>query len=79
MRSFFTGRISTFPFVTHNADLLEMLDSQLGEVLAGRKTGAKVGDQAKWILNACWPATADIFVVARKLGVSGRVAAQDHR
>lgn len=60
-------------FVTHNADLLEMLSPQLEKALAGRKARTTVGDQVKWILKRLLPGRRpDISAVAGELGLSGR-------
>lgn len=61
------------PFVTHNAELLEMLTPPLDRQLAGRKAREKVVDQVKWVLKRLLSGTRpDILVVAKELGVSGR-------
>jgi AraC-like DNA-binding protein len=60
-------------FVTHNAELLEMLGPQLDQALASHRSQAKIGDQVKWILKRLLAGSRpDILAVARELGVSGR-------
>ena len=61
------------PFVTHNAELLEMLDSQLEKALLEKQAKARVGDQVKWILKRLLSGNrADILLVAKELGMGAR-------
>ncbi len=61
------------PFVTHNAELIEMLTPLLDRQLAGRKTQEKIVDQVKWILKRLLSGSRpDIVLVAKELGMSGR-------
>jgi AraC-like DNA-binding protein len=61
------------PFITHNADLLEMLGPQLDKQLAGLTAKARTGDRVKWILKRLLAGNRpDILTVARELGVSAR-------
>jgi AraC-like DNA-binding protein len=60
-------------FITHNAELLEMLGPQLEKELAGRKAQGRIGDRVKWILKKLLAGNRpDILTVARELGVSAR-------
>jgi AraC-like DNA-binding protein len=60
-------------FVTHNADLLEMLNPQLEKALANSNARRGLADQVKWILKRLLAGNRpDILVVAKELGVSGR-------
>jgi len=60
-------------FVTHNADLLEMLGPRLDQEVAARKAQARIGDRVKWILKRLFAGSRpDILTVARELGVSAR-------
>ena len=60
-------------FVTHNADLLEMLAPQLDRQLAGRKAQAKIVDQVKWVLKRLLSGSRpDILLVAKELGMGAR-------
>ena len=60
------------PFVTHNAELAEMLSPQLEKAL--EEKGAKaVGDQVKWVLKRLLSGNhPDILLVAKKLGMGPR-------
>ena len=61
------------PFVTHNADLIEMLAPQLDQQLAGRKAQAKIADQVKWVLKRLLSGSRpDILIVAKELGMGAR-------
>jgi AraC-like DNA-binding protein len=61
------------PFVTHNADLIEMLTPQLDRQLAGRKAQAKIVDQVKWVLKRLLSGSRpDILLVAKELGMGAR-------
>ena len=61
------------PFVTHNADLLEMISPQLEKALAGKQAEARICERVKWILKKQLAGNRpDIDVVARELGLSGR-------
>lgn len=60
-------------FATHNADLLAMLNPQLEKALEGKKAGARIGDQVKWILKRLLAGNRpDILIVAKELGMSAR-------
>ncbi len=61
------------PFLTHNAELLEMLDPQLVRALEEQRAQRSISEQVKWILKRL-PAGArpDVLSVARKLGLSDR-------
>jgi AraC-like DNA-binding protein len=61
------------PFVTHNADLLEMLDAQLEKALEEKRAMTRVGDQVKWILKRLLSGERpDILLVAKELGMGAR-------
>jgi len=61
------------PFVTHNAELMEMLAPQLDQQLDGRKARAKIVDQVKWVLKRLLSGSRpDIFLVAKELGLGAR-------
>ncbi len=61
------------PFVTHNADLIEMLVPQLDRQLAGRKAQARIVDQVKWVLKRLLSGSRpDILLVAKELGMGAR-------
>ena len=60
-------------FTTHNAELVEMLGSQLEKELAGRQAQARLGERVKWILKRLLAGNRpDILTVARELGLSSR-------
>jgi AraC-like DNA-binding protein len=60
-------------FITHNADLVEMLGSQLEKELAGRTAQTRLGERVKWILKRLLAGNRpDILTVARELGLSSR-------
>jgi len=61
------------PFVTYNADLLEMLDPQLASALEERRAQRSISGQVKWILKRQLAgARPEIAEVARELGLSDR-------
>jgi AraC-like DNA-binding protein len=61
------------PFVTYNAELLEMLDPQLVKALEERRAQRSISEQVKWILKRLLAgARPDIAAVARELGLSDR-------
>ena len=61
------------PFVSYNAELLEMLEPQLAKALAGTQAQDSIGAQVKWILKRLLAGNRpDILAVARELGISGR-------
>jgi AraC-like DNA-binding protein len=61
------------PFVSYNAELLEMLEPQLAKALAGRQAQGSIGAQVKWILKRLLAGNRpDVLAVARELGISGR-------
>ena len=61
------------PFVTHNSDLLEMLDSQLERAVEEKRAKARIGDQVKWILKRLLSGNRpDILLVAKELGMGTR-------
>jgi Arabinose-binding domain of AraC transcription regulator, N-term len=54
------------PFVSYNAELLEMLEPQLAKALAGRQAQGSIGAQVKWILKRLLAGNRpDILAVAR--------------
>src|SRR5262249_55410670 len=60
------------PFVSYNAELLEMLDPQLAKALVGRQAQGSIGAQVKWILKRLLAGNRpDVLAVARELGISG--------
>ena len=61
------------PFVTHNAELLALLDPPLARALAGRHAEGSVGEQVQAVLRHQLAGRApDLGAVARALGVSAR-------
>lgn len=61
------------PFVSHNAELLEMLEPGLGQALAERNAQRCVGDQVRWVLKRLLAGNRpNILAVAREIGISGR-------
>jgi len=61
------------PFVTYNAELLEMLDPQLVSALEERRVQSSIREQVKWILRRLLAGSRpEITAVARELGLSDR-------
>jgi AraC-like DNA-binding protein len=61
------------PFVTHNAELLEMLHPQLEKALEEQRAKDRVSDQVKWILKRLLSGNrTDILLVAKELGMGAR-------
>src|SRR5258705_11502234 len=61
------------PFLTHNAELLEMLDPQLDRALKEQRARRSISEQVKWILKRLLAgAHPDVSAVARELGLSAR-------
>jgi AraC-like DNA-binding protein len=61
------------PFVTHNAELLEILSPQLEKALEEKRGRARVGDQVKWLLKRLLSGNRpDILLVAKELGMGAR-------
>ncbi len=61
------------PFVTYNAELLEMLDPQLAKAVEDRHAQRSISERVKWILKRLLAgARPDVSVVARELGLSDR-------
>jgi AraC-like DNA-binding protein len=61
------------PFLTHNAELLEMLDPQLDKALKEQRAQRSISEQVKWILKRLLTgARPDVSAVARELGLSDR-------
>jgi AraC-like DNA-binding protein len=61
------------PFLTHNAELLEMLDPQLVKALEEQRAQRSISEQVKWILKRLLAgARPDVSAVARELGLSDR-------
>jgi AraC-like DNA-binding protein len=61
------------PFLTHNAELLEMLDPQLDKALKEQRAQRSTSEQVKWILKRLLAgARPDVSAVARELGLSDR-------
>jgi len=61
------------PFLTHNAELLEMLDPQLDKALKEQRAQRSLSEQVKWILKRLLAgARPDVSAVARELGLSDR-------
>jgi len=61
------------PFVSYNAELLEMLEPQLAKAMVGHQAQGSTGEQVKWILKRLLAGNRpDILAVARELGISGR-------
>ena len=66
-------RISNGPFVSYNAELLEMLNTQFLNVLDERQALASLREQVKWILKRLVAGSRpDIPAVALELGLSPR-------
>jgi AraC-like DNA-binding protein len=61
------------PFVTYNADLLEMLNPQLERALEERSAQSSISEQVKWILKRLLAGSRpEVSTVARELGLSDR-------
>lgn len=61
------------PFLTHNAELLEMLDPQLVKALEEQRAQRSISEQVKWILKRLLAGSRpEISAVARELGLSDR-------
>jgi AraC-like DNA-binding protein len=61
------------PFVTYNAELLEMLEPQLVSALEERRAKSSIREQVKWILRRLLAGSRpEITAVARELGLSDR-------
>src|SRR5258708_32488309 len=61
------------PFLTHNAELLEILDPQLDKALKEQRARRSISEQVKWILKRLLAgARPDVSAVARELGLSDR-------
>jgi len=61
------------PFVTYNAELLEMLDPQLVKAVEERRAQRSTSEQVKWVLKRLLAgARPEIAAVARELGLSDR-------
>lgn len=61
------------PFITHNAELLEMLQPSLAKALSDRQAEGSVCERAKWMLKRLLAGSRpDIVVVAKELGMSTR-------
>lgn len=61
------------PFVSYNAELLEMLTPQLDQQLAQRKEQQSCADQVKWVLKRLLGGhRPEIAEVAKELGMSNR-------
>lgn len=61
------------PFVTYNAELLEMLDPQLAKAVEARHAQRSTSEQVKWVLKRLLAgARPEIAAVARELGLSNR-------
>jgi AraC-like DNA-binding protein len=61
------------PFLTHNAELLEMLDPQLVKALEEQRAQRSISEQVKWILKRLLAGVRpDVSAVARELGLSDR-------
>jgi len=61
------------PFLTHNAELLEMLDPQLDKALKEQRAQRSISEQVRWILKRLLAGTRpDVSAVARELGLSDR-------
>jgi AraC-like DNA-binding protein len=69
----FRGGDLDLPFVTYNAELLEMLTPQLDQQLAQRKKQQTATEQVKWVLKRLLGGPRpEITEVAKELGTSGR-------
>ena len=63
------------PFVTYNAELLEMLDPQLVKAVEERRAKRSTSEQVKWVLKRLLAgARPEIAAVARELGLSNRTS-----
>src|ERR1700722_2331378 len=61
------------PFLTRNAELLEMLDPQLDKALKEQRAQRSISEQVKWILKRLLAgARPDVSALARELGLSDR-------
>lgn len=61
------------PFVTENAELLEMLDPQLVNALEAHRAQRSICEQVKWILKRLLAGSRpEMAAVARELGLSDR-------
>jgi AraC-like DNA-binding protein len=61
------------PFLTYNAELLEMLNPQLVSALEERRAQSSISEQVKWILKRLLAgARPEIEAVARELGLGDR-------
>src|SRR5580658_6067653 len=61
------------PFLTYNAELLDMLNPQLERALEERRAQSSISEQVKWILKRLLAGSRpEISAVARELGVSDR-------
>jgi len=61
------------PFLTYNAELLEMLNPQLEQALKERRAQRSIVGQVKWILKRLLAGSRpEISAVARELGLSDR-------
>ena len=61
------------PCLTHNAELLEMLDPQLDKALEEQRAQRSISEQVKWILKRLLAGVRpDVSAVARELGLSDR-------
>ncbi len=61
------------PFLTYNAELLDMLNPQLERALEERRAQSSISEQVKWILKRLLAGgRPEISAVARELGLSDR-------
>ena len=61
------------PFLTYNAELLDMLNPQLERALEERRAQSSISEQVKWILKRRLAGSRpEISTVARELGLSDR-------
>jgi len=61
------------PFLTYNAELLDMLNPQLERALEERRAQSSISEQVKWILKRLLAGSRpEIAAVARELGLSDR-------
>src|SRR6201986_5539405 len=61
------------PFLTYNAELLDMLSPQLERALEDRRAQSSISEQVKWILKRLLAGNRpEISAVARELGLSDR-------
>ena len=61
------------PFLTYNAELLDMLNPQLERALEERRAQSSISEQVKWILRRLLAGRRpEIAAVARELGLSDR-------